>query len=99
MRLSVKATALAAGILWGGAILCVGLIHLADPSYGMNFIQLTSSVYPWFHASRTLGNVVIGTVDGLMDGAIAGLIFAWLYNAVTNLRTRAEHVSVGPSHN
>jgi hypothetical protein len=34
-----------------------------------------------------------------MDSAIAGLIFAWLYNAVTNLRTRAEHVSVGPSHN
>jgi hypothetical protein len=90
MRLSLKGTALAAGVLWGGAILCVGLIHLADPSYGTNFIQLTSSVYPWFHASRTMGNVVIGTVDGLIDGAIAGLIFALLYNAVTGARTHAE---------
>jgi hypothetical protein len=82
LRLSLKATAIAAGLVWGGAILLVGLINLADAGYGMNFIQLTSSVYPWFHASRTIGNVVIGTVDGLIDGAIAGLIFALLYNAI-----------------
>jgi hypothetical protein len=68
--------AIAAGLLWGGAIVCVGVINLADPNYGVNFIQLTSSMYPWFHASRTVGNVAIGTVDGLIDGAIAGLILA-----------------------
>ena len=90
LQLSLKATAIAAGLVWGGAILIVGLINLADPSYGMNFIQMTSSVYPWFHASRSIGNVVIGTVDGLIDGAIAGLIFALLYNAVTNIPRQAE---------
>ena len=74
MRLSLKAMAIAAGLLWGGAILCVGLINLVDANYGTNFIQLTSSVYPWFHASRTIGNVVIGTVDGFIDGAFAGMI-------------------------
>ena len=90
LQLSLKATAIAAGLVWGGAILIVGLINLADPSYGMSFIQMTSSVYPWFHASRSIGNVIIGTVDGLIDGAIAGLIFALLYNAVTNIRRQAE---------
>jgi predicted DNA repair protein MutK len=89
-RLSLKAMAIAAGLLWGGAILCVGLINLADPSYGVNFMQLTSSVYPWFHTSRSVANVVIGTVDGLIDGAIAGLIFALLYNAVTHVQPHAE---------
>lgn len=84
LKLSLKATAIAAGLLWGGAILLVGLINLADPSYGVNFMQMTSSVYPWFHDSRTISNVIIGTVDGLIDGAIAGLIFALLYNAVTS---------------
>jgi hypothetical protein len=90
LRLSLKATAIAAGLLWGGAILLVGLINLADPGYGVNFIQLTSSVYPWFHATRTIGNVIIGTIDGLIDGAIAGLIFALLYNAVGSLPRHAE---------
>jgi predicted DNA repair protein MutK len=90
MRLSLKAMAIAAGLLWGGAILCIGLINLAVPSYGSNFIQMTSSVYPWFHASRTIGNVVIGTVDGLIDGAIFGVIFALLYNATATVPTHAE---------
>lgn len=74
----------------GGVILCVGVINLAFPNYGINFIQLTSSVYPWFHTSRTLRNVVIGTVDGLIDGAIAGLILAWLYNALGGALTHTE---------
>ena len=93
LKLSLKATAIAAGLLWGGAILLVGLINLADPSYGMNFIQMTSSVYPWFHASRTIGNVIIGTIDGLIDGAIAGLIFALLYNIVASMprHTQQSH--------
>jgi len=90
MRLSLRAMAIAAGLLWGGAILCVGVINLAVPSYGLNFIQLTSSVYPWFHASRSVANVAIGTVDGLIDGAIAGLIFALLYNAVTRVPAHPE---------
>lgn len=89
-RLSLKAMAIAAGLLCVGAILCVGVINLAVPSYGTNFIQLTSSVYPWFDTSRTLGNVAIGTVDGMIDGAIAGLILAWLYNAVSGARTHTE---------
>lgn len=91
MRLSLKATAIAAGLLWGGAILLVELINLADPSYGMNFIQMTSSVYPWFHASRNIPNVIIGTIDGLIDGAIAGLLFALIYNAITSLQAHIHH--------
>jgi hypothetical protein len=80
MRLSIRGLAIAAGLLWGGALLCVGLANLASPLYGMSFLQLMSSAYPFFHASRTLGDVVIGTIDGLVDGAIAGVLFAWLYN-------------------
>jgi hypothetical protein len=80
VRLSVKGLAIAAGLLWGGLILFVGLINLASPSYGVKFLEMISSVYPWFHASRAFGDVLIGTVDGLVDGAIAGLLFGWLYN-------------------
>lgn len=89
MRLSVQGLAVAASLLWGGALLCVGLTNLASPSYGMSFLQVMSSVYPFFHASRTIGDVVIGAVDGLVDGAIAGFLFAWLYNSFVG-RRRSE---------
>jgi hypothetical protein len=83
----MKAMAISAGILWGGAILCVGLIDLAIPNYGTNFLQLTSSVYPWFHDTRTVASIAIGTIDGLVDGAFAGLVLAWLYNSFSNMAT------------
>ena len=81
MRLSTKGMTAAAALLWGGGILFVGLLNLAMPAYGTNFLQMISSVYPWFHASRSFGDVVMGTIDGLVDGAVAGFLFAWLYNS------------------
>jgi hypothetical protein len=81
MRLSMKGMAVALALLWGGGILFVGLLNLAVPSYGTDFLQMLSSVYPWFHASRSLGDVIIGTIDGLVDGATGGFLFAWLYNS------------------
>lgn len=89
MRLSLKAITLAGALLWGGAILLVGLINLAWPSYGLNFLQMTSSVYPGFHAAHGIGSVVMGTVDGLVDGGVAGLLFAWLYNSFVGTPSHA----------
>lgn len=80
MRLSVKALAFSAALLWAGALLCAGIINLAVPSYGLACLKLMSSVYPGFHASRTLGDVLVGTLYALVDGAIAGLVLGWLYN-------------------
>ncbi len=88
MRLSLKGMALAGGLLWGGAILCLGLINLAKPAFGLSILEAVSSVYPWFHASRHLGDVVVGGVDALVDGAIAGLLFGWLYNLFAGERVQ-----------
>lgn len=90
MRLSVRGMTIAAGLLWGAAILGVGLIHMADPSYGGNFLQMTSSVYPGFHSAGTAGSLAIGTIEGLIDGAIAGLVLSLLYNAFTRARKEAQ---------
>jgi hypothetical protein len=89
MKLSLKAIAIAGALVWGGAILLVGLINLSLPGYGLNFLQLTSSVYPWFHPSHTISSVVIGTVDGLVDGAVAALIFAAIYNGIAGHQPQA----------
>jgi hypothetical protein len=80
MRLSVRGAMIASGLLWGGGVLFVLLINLVRPTYGVSFLEVLSSAYPWFHASRSFADVVIGAIDGLIDGAVAGLLFAWLYN-------------------
>ena len=81
MRLSIRALMITAALLWGGGMLFVGLLNLASASYGVGFLQLMTSVYPGFHASRTFGDVVVGTAYATGDGAICGLLFGWLYNA------------------
>lgn len=90
MRLSVKGMTIAAGLLWAAAILCVGIIHMADPSYGVNFLQMTSSVYPGFHSAGTAGGLAIGTIEGFIDGAITGLVLSLIYNAFTHVRSEAQ---------
>jgi hypothetical protein len=80
MRLSTKAFAIACSLIWGAAILLVGLFNLAFASYGAAFLQMMSSIYPGFDFTRSFGDVLIGTVYGLVDGGIGGFFFAWLYN-------------------
>jgi len=81
MKLNVRALAFAAALVWGIlAMLLTGLANLIWPSYGREFLQVMASVYPGYHASRSFGQAVIGTLYGLVDGAVCGVIFAWLYN-------------------
>jgi len=82
MRLTIKALAVTSALLWGGCMLLLGVGHLIVASHGVAFLDALSSVYPGFHASRTMAGVFVGTVYGLADGAIGGLIFGWLYNAL-----------------
>lgn len=82
MRLSPKALAITAAVIWGGAMLLTGLLNLFYPTYGEHFLLTVSSVYPGYHASRTLADVLVGTGYALVDAAVAGLLSAWLYNFI-----------------
>lgn len=81
---STKAVTWAAAILGGLCMLIVGLINLADPSYGGEFLRMMSSIYPGADSARTIGKVLLGTVYGLVDGAISGFIFMMLYRMVAS---------------
>ncbi len=80
MRLNVKALAFSVAIFWGGSVFLVGLVNLASPGYGGAFLAVVASIYPGYHATASFGQVVVGALYALVDGAIGGLIFAWLYN-------------------
>lgn len=101
MKLSVKAMAAASGLLWGSAVLTVGVANLIQPRYGKEFLRLVASIYPGYHGRPTISEVAVGTGYAVVDGAVGGAICAWLYNCfVTNFETsklnREEPRSVTP---
>jgi len=77
----MKSITLSFAVLWGAAMLFVGLIHLADPRYGAEFLRMMSSVYPGADTSANLGRVLLGAIYGFVDGAIGGALFSLLYGA------------------
>ena len=91
MRFSAIALGLTAGILWGTAILVVGVANLVWPSYGRAFLELLASVYPGYRPGSGLASVIIGTLYGLVDGAIGGAVFGWLYNLIFRWKTTDEN--------
>ncbi|MFQ5741888.1 MAG: hypothetical protein ACE5JX_23075 [Acidobacteriota bacterium] len=84
MKLSLKGMTLAAALAWGVlAMFLTGLGNLIWTGYGQGFLDVMASVYPGYHAQASFGQVFIGTLYGLLDGAVAGAVFAWLYNRFT----------------
>jgi len=84
MSLSVKGLALTAAIFWGALMFLMGIAHIVWPSYGLAFLETVESIYPGYTIGG-FGSVIVGTMYALVDGAIGGAIFAWLYNKLSAL--------------
>jgi hypothetical protein len=82
VALNTKALTLTAAILWGGCFLIVGLANLAFPPYGDAWLQLGASIYPGYHGPSGFGSVIVVTLYAVLDGAICGCVFGWLYNTL-----------------
>lgn len=80
MRLCVRSLAGASAVLWGGMFLIVAIAHQATGTYGAHILDLGASVYPGYEAGGGLGSVVVVTLYALLDGAVFGALFAWVYN-------------------
>jgi hypothetical protein len=83
MRLNLKAFSITVALFWSGCILLIGLGNLVSGSYGAALLGVVASLYPGYHASGSLGDLIVGALYGLVDGFIGGLIFGWLYNLLT----------------
>ncbi len=81
MKLDVKAMALTIGLLWAAAMFLAGIANLIWDGYGEDFLDVMASVYPGYDATAaSFGQVIVGTLYGLVDGTVGGAIVAWLYN-------------------
>ncbi len=61
IRPSIKGMATSVGLLWGGAILAIGLLHQLDASYGSLVLDNVASVYPGFPGGNTAQDALVGT--------------------------------------
>ncbi len=80
MKLNLKALTAALAILWAGLVLVVGMANLISPGYGKAFLQVLASIYPGYADSGSFGDVIVGSLYALVDAAVVGFIFGWLYN-------------------
>ncbi len=80
MKLSTKALAITIGAMWGGAMLVLGVLNMVIPPYGADILVVMGSVYPGLYGAGTLSEALIGGAYGAIDGVLAGLLVAWLYN-------------------
>ncbi|MBN1645107.1 bacteriophage holin [Candidatus Woesearchaeota archaeon] len=76
-KLNTTKFGLTLGILWGLAVLLLG-IAATYASYGTEFVNLLGGMYIGF--DTTLIGSIVGGIWGFFDGLIGGFIFAWLYN-------------------
>ncbi len=83
MKLDVKGFALTFGLVWGGAMLLVGVANSIGGDYGQAFLGVMASVYPGYSATGAVGDAIVGALYGLVDGAVGGAVLAWLYNRLS----------------
>jgi len=82
MKLNVKALVVTMGIFYGLTIGCIGIGNLISSGYGSTLLQIFASLYPGYDASGTIGDLIVGILYALFDGAVMGLIFVCIYNAL-----------------
>jgi hypothetical protein len=90
MSFSLKALALTAAVLWGGCFLWISLANLIWPSYGGLWLDLGASTYLGYHGPSGFGSMFVVTLYGLVNSAMAGAIFSWLYNVFAGSRVPGE---------
>ncbi len=76
-KLNVKAMGLAFGILWSVEVIALGLLA-AFANWGTPWVDFIGFLYIGY--KPTLLGSLIGGVWALVDGAIAGVLIAFVYN-------------------
>ncbi len=76
-KLDVRAFGLMLGCIWSAGVLVLGVVSMLS-NWGTRIVKLFSTVYIGYKA--TLWGSLIGAAWGFIDGAISGMVIAWVYN-------------------
>jgi hypothetical protein len=78
-KINMKGLALALGLTWGIYVLCLGWISCTG--WGIGMVKIISSLYLGY--SSSFFGAILGGIWAFFDGAVAGIIIAWIYNRVS----------------
>ena len=81
-KLNVKALAIGIGVPWALCVLAGG--WLAQYGWATGFVQVFQTVYIGYGPSFIGG--IIGGIEAFFDGAVAGIIVAYLYNWAAKMK-------------
>ena len=80
LKLSLRSMIIAGALFKAAGFLFVSLMNLVFRPYGGAYLALLTSIYPGYDpVSGPLG-ILLGTFYSLIAGALAGLLFGWIYN-------------------
>ena len=80
MKLSLRAMIIAGALFKAIGFLFVSVMNLVLRPYGGAYLALLTSIYPGYDPVSGPIGIVVGTFYSLIGGALAGLLFGWLYN-------------------
>jgi hypothetical protein len=80
LKLSLRAMIIAGALFKAGGFLFVSLMNLLFRPYGGAYLALLTSIYPGYDPVSGPIGILVGTFYSLVSGAVAGLLFGWLYN-------------------
>ena len=79
-RLRALPLALTLGIVWGAALLLMGIVTVYTDQYGHKFVEVCGSIYHGYGPGH--GAAFIGLAWGFADAFIGTLIIVWLYRLI-----------------
>jgi hypothetical protein len=80
LKLSLRAMVIAGALFKAAGFLFLSLMNLLFRPYGGAYLALLTSIYPGYDPVTGPLGILVGTFYSLVAGALAGLLFGWLYN-------------------
>jgi hypothetical protein len=78
-KCSPNALGIALGVLWALYVLCIGIAAMFG--WGAALVAPLASLYIGYAAS--VGGALIGAIWAFVDGYVAGIVIAYVYNWMT----------------
>ena len=82
MKIDSIRLGVASAITWAGGVLMLGIL-VSWLNWGTLFMITLASIYHGYGSS--LGGIIIGTIDALVDGFCAGFFVGWIFNKLPKM--------------